>query len=71
MIDRTFFAVLTFCTLIGATVALGSALWGDLRRVDLPAGVQVVQLAPVVVIGKRSLPVAALASTEPAARRVQ
>jgi hypothetical protein len=65
MIDRLFSALLTFCVLAGATVAIGSAMAGYDRRA-------VVRLPAVTVTGKRVAP--ALAQTEalePTAHKVQ
>lgn len=55
MIDRIFSAALTLCLLAGGTLAIGSAMLG-LDRPALqaaPGHTRVVQLEPVVVIGKR------------------
>ena len=55
MIDRIFSAALTLCLLAGGTLAIGSALFGLDRPAAqaAPGHVRVVQLDPVVVIGKR------------------
>lgn len=57
MIDRIFSAALTLCLLAGGTLAIGSALLGLDRPATAapaaPSHVRVVQLEPVVVIGKR------------------
>ncbi|MDE2094740.1 MAG: hypothetical protein KGL99_14330 [Burkholderiales bacterium] len=55
MIDRIFSAALTLCLLAGGTLAIGSAMLG----LDRPAAraasghARVVQLKPVVIVGKR------------------
>ena len=80
MIDRLFFAALTFCLLAGGTLAVGSALFegGQPRQaaasvpvVHLPAVhvsgvrvVQVVRLPAVEIIGKRIAPATAVARTD-------
>lgn len=66
MIDRIFFAALTFCLLIAGTLAIGSAMLGlDSRSVALKkthsVAPQVVQLQDVVVVGRRALPATSLA----------
>ena len=71
MIDRIFPAVLTFCVLVGGTLAIGSALFGaDRPAVPLSAHVRTVQLDPVVVTCQRSAaaPVVAEAAGTTAAR---
>ena len=65
MIDRLFTAALTFCLLIGATFAIGSA-WTDSRSTRL-----VTQLPPVEVVAKRPLPRIDMAANEAAAPRLQ
>lgn len=78
MIDRICSAALTFCLLIGGTLAIGSALLGLDRTSVSPtsarAQVRVVQLEPVLVTAKRLAPAARLASVtdaEPHAVRQQ
>ena len=78
MIDRIFFAALTFCLLIAGTLAIGAAMLGvDQRSVaarGVPATIRVVQLEPVVITAKRLAPntvVAQTGSAEHAASRVQ
>ena len=73
MIDRIFSAALTFCLLIGGTLAIGSAFVGLDRPAATNPHVRVVQLEPVVVKAKRLAPPAtvALAQTTPTAYRVQ
>ena len=79
MIDRLFTATLTFCLLIGGTLAIGSAMLGLDQPVaatkTAAATVRSVQLERVVVVGKRLVPAAEMAQTDPAdattAQRVQ
>lgn len=78
MTDRIFFAALTCCLLIVGIGAIGTATFGfDVRGVAAPsvaAPVRVVQLAPVVIVGKRLAPATAVSRTESAelaAQRVQ
>lgn len=78
MIDRLFSAALTLCLLIGGTLAIGSAMLGLDRHAiaphATPAAARVVQLEPVVVIGKRVAPGTTVANTdgaEPATQRVE
>lgn len=78
MIDRIFFAAFTFCLLIAGTLAIGAAMLGvDQRSATAkaaPAKVRVVQLAPVVIVGKRLVPNAMVAqsgSGDVAASRAQ
>ena len=67
MIDRSFSAALTFCLLVAATLAMGSALLeiGGARsqhaRAQQP---EVIQLQRVEVTGKRSAPTTQVAKTE-------
>ena len=57
MIDRLFTATLTFCLLIGGTLAIASAMLGTDQRVAAPRAASepepAVQLERVVVVGKR------------------
>lgn len=68
MIDRLFTATLTFCLLIGGTLAIGSAMLGTDQSVVAPraasAPVRVVQLERVVVVGKRIAPGTAVARSD-------
>ena len=70
MIDRIFSAALTFCLLAGGTLAIGSALLGLDRPATAapaaPSHVRVVQLEPVVIIGKRLAPSTTVAKNEAA-----
>jgi hypothetical protein len=59
MIDRIFFAALTFCLLIAGTLAIGAAMFGEARSAS--AGARVVQLERVVIVGKRVAPASAVA----------
>lgn len=60
MIDRIFLAALTFCFLIGGTLAIGSAFFGlDARSGASPTEVakrQAPALDRVLVVGKRIAP---------------
>lgn len=76
MIDRLFFAALTFCLLTAGTLAAGSAWFEDGRATSAQAhtAMQVVQLPMVEVSGKRvdsGTAVALTDSVEPAARKLQ
>ncbi len=77
MIDRIFSAALTFCLLIGGTLAIGSALFGldrtSVASTSAKPQVRVVQLEPVLITAKRLAPAAqfAIADAEPAAPRQQ
>lgn len=78
MIDRYFTAALTFALLIGGTLAIGSELFETnrpaLQRTALAEQPSVVQLPTVVVIGRRTPPASAVASSnlkEPGAQRLQ
>lgn len=78
MIDRYFTAALTFSLFIGGTLAIGSELFGmdrpGARKSSLAAQTKVLQLPTVVVIGRRTPPASAVASTgfkEPGAQRLQ
>lgn len=83
MIDRIFFAALTFSVLAGGTLAIGSALFESrpgapsvpVRVVPLPVvETHTVKLPAVEVIGKRQqagTTVARTGGTEPAASDVQ
>ncbi len=68
MIDRLFTATLTFCLLIGGTLAIGSAMLGTDQRAPAPKAAavpgRVVPLERVVIVGRRSAPVDAVARTE-------
>lgn len=68
MIDRIFSAALTFCLLAGGTLAIGSAMLGLDRHATTaqaaPRNVKVVQLEPVVIVGKRLAPAATVAQAE-------
>ncbi|MDP9046250.1 MAG: hypothetical protein M3O01_15725 [Pseudomonadota bacterium] len=67
MIDHLFAAALTFCILIGGTLAIGSDFLGKDH-----ASVRTVELAPVVVTAKRFAPPAShVASIDPVAIRAQ
>ena len=78
MIDRIFFAALSFCLMVTGALAIGASMAG----VDQPGAaaraavvpVRIVQLERVVVTAKRLAPATAVAQTgagEAAARRVQ
>ena len=78
MIDRLFFAALTFCLLIGGTLAIGSTLFDvDLRSAATRATLapaKVIELERVVIIGKRLAPPTEIAHARPAqgtSRRVE
>ena len=75
MTDRIFFAALTCCLLIVGIGAIGTATFGfDVRGVaaqTATAPVRVVQLVPVVIVGKRLAPATAVSRTESAEPRVQ
>lgn len=79
MIDRLFFAALTFCLLAAGTLAIVSALFEQptrgARSVQLaPVEMRVVRLPSVQISGKRVEPGTAVArteSTEPATRNLQ
>ena len=67
MIDRIFFAAFMFCLFVGTALAADAA-WLALGSADVvaaraPARAQVVQLEPVVVVGKRLAPSATLAQS--------
>ena len=66
MIDRTFSAALTFCVLVAATLAMGSAVLeiGSSRTQHAQAQPEVIQLQRVEVTGKRSGPATQVAKTE-------
>jgi len=57
MLDRLFTATLTFCLLIGGTLAIASAMLGTDQRVVVPRAASepapTVQLERVVIVGKR------------------
>lgn len=69
MIDRIFSAALTFCLLIGGTLAIGAAMFGlDHRSTAANAATaptRVLQLERVVIVGKRLVPATEVAQTEP------
>jgi hypothetical protein len=78
MTDRIFFAVLTCCLLIVGIGAIGIATRGfDVRGDPIQTAAakgRVVQLVPVIIVGKRLAPATAVsrtASAEPAAPSVQ
>ncbi|MEQ1684146.1 MAG: hypothetical protein ABL916_10890 [Burkholderiaceae bacterium] len=78
MIDRYFTAALTFALFIGGTLAIGSELFGmDRPGAQKTAAITqatVVQLPTVVIIGRRTPPASAVASSdinEPGAQRLQ
>ncbi len=76
MIDRLFTATLTFCMLIGGTVAIGSAMLEGSRPAAAPqaasAPARIVQLERVVIVGKRLSPGTDVAQSDDAgAARVQ
>lgn len=77
MIDRLFLATLTFCVLIGGTIAIGSAMLGLDHRAAAPkaasAPVRTVQLERVVITAKRIAAPTDVAQTEasPVTQRVQ
>lgn len=79
MIDRIFFAALTFSLMITGSVAIGAGFVGvDQRAASASKGAsaaaRVVQLERVVVVGKRIVPVNVIARVEPgesSAARVQ
>ena len=66
MLDRLFTATLTFCLLIGGTLAIASAMLGTDQRVAVPraASAPTVQLERVVVVGKRLASATDVARTE-------
>ena len=74
MIDRIFGALLTFCLLVGGTVAIGSAMVGydrqaaAIRHASTPQ--QVVRLPAVEITVKRAA-VAQTGAGEPTARNLQ
>jgi hypothetical protein len=67
MIDRLFTSLLTFCLLIGASVAIGS-MWTESTTTRL-----VTQLPAVEVVAKRWVPPVNVATNQPseATRSVQ
>jgi hypothetical protein len=68
MLDRLFTATLTFCLLIGGTLAIASAMLGTDQRVAVPHAASEpapsVQLERVVVVGKRLASATAVAPTD-------
>lgn len=74
MIDRIFAAALTFCVLVGGTLAIASAMFESRQAVADAVPMTVVHLPMVEVVGKRLEPATAVATTErtePASRRTQ
>lgn len=78
MTDRIFFAALNCSLMFVGPGAIGTAMFGfDTRGVatqTAAAPVRVVQLVPVVIVGKRLVPATAVSRTEsaePAAPTVQ
>lgn len=78
MIDRIFFAALSFCLMVTGASAIGASMAGvdqpgnTARAASVP--VRIVQLAPVIVTAKRLAPASAVAQTgagETIAPRVQ
>jgi hypothetical protein len=73
MIDRLFFAALTFCLLAAGTLAIGSAWFESVSPVQ-QVRLQVVQLPMVEVTARRTdagTEVARTESAEPAASKLQ
>lgn len=74
MIDRIFFAALSFCLIVTGASAIGSSAIGTDRPAAAAVPVRVVQLERVVVTGKRLAPNTAVAQTgagDNTAQRVQ
>ena len=74
MIDRIFSAALTVCVLAAGTLAIGSALFEQAPGRTAKTPMRVIQLERVVVVGKRAVPGATVASSidaQTAAQRVQ
>lgn len=77
MIDRIFGALLTFCLLVGGTLAVGSAMFDHDRQADAirtatPA-MPVIQLPAVEITARRAkvAQTAPIDTTEPTARQLQ
>jgi len=68
MLDRLFTATLTFCLLIGCTLAIASAMLGTDQHVSVPRAASepapTVQLERVVIVGKRLASATELARTD-------
>lgn len=68
MLDRTFLATFTLACLIGGTAAIGAELLGvDARNSAAQASskhVRVVQLEPVLIVGKRLAPATRVAGAQ-------
>jgi hypothetical protein len=68
MIDRLFFAALTFTLLVAGTLAIGAAMIGADQRTSVSkaasAPVRIVQLERVVVVAKRLAPAMQIARSD-------
>ena len=71
MIDRIFGALLTFCVLVGGTVAVGSAMFEHDRQVAAIQPSAAVQLPRVEITARRATLAAAAETVEPTARHLQ
>ena len=60
MIDRLFFAAVTFCLFTGTALAVVGTPFGSHPTAENSAQVREVQLPYVMVVGKRNLPTGAL-----------